>query len=201
MPPNPLVDPAMKTRFDNAYVLNVVADDHPGIVAAVGDAVIALEGNIDACSQTVLEGYFTLIMIVSFPRPVEPEALSESVRGHGAALQVIARRFDELSGSPDAYQGRFVVTAFGSDKPGIIHRFTQYLAGKDINIVDLYGDRSGEEFMLISEVEIPARWDISLLQADLEEIGREEGFTVRLQHEDIFVATNQLRLRRREGNA
>jgi predicted amino acid-binding ACT domain protein len=32
------------------------------------------------------------------------------------------------------------------------------------------------------------------MQTDLEQMGRELGFTVKLQHENIFVATNQLRL-------
>jgi glycine cleavage system transcriptional repressor len=189
----------MKTRFEHAYVLNVVADDHPGIVSAVGGGIIDLNGNIDACSQTVLEGFFTLIMIVSFPQPMEPGHLSEEIAKRGRGLQVIARPFvPGLTASPDC-QGRFVITAFGSDRPGIIHRFTQYLAGKDINIVDLYGDRSGDQFVMISEVEIPCRWEISVLQADLEEIGREAGFTVRMQHQDIFVATNQLRLKAPAG--
>ncbi len=190
-----------KTRFDSAYVLNVVADDHPGIVAAVGGAVIAAGGNIDACSQTVLGGYFTLIMIVSFPEAVEPDTLADDVRSRGRKLQVIVRPYVEPSPAVAGSQGRFVVTAFGADRPGIIHRFTQYLAGKDINILDLYGDRSGKEFVLISEVDIPSRWSIPMLQADLEQIGREEGFTVRLQHEGIFVATNQLRLAAREVRA
>jgi predicted amino acid-binding ACT domain protein len=74
----------MKTRFEHAYVLNVVSDDHPGIVAAVGGAIIDRSGNIDACSQTVLEGFFTLIMIVSFPQPMEPQHLDEEI----AALAV-----------------------------------------------------------------------------------------------------------------
>ena len=191
----------MKTRFDNAYVLNVVADDHPGIVAAVGSAVAALDGNIDSCSQTVLRGYFTLIMIVSFPRAMDGDALAAEVSKRGAGLQVLARPYEPPPRAETGGQGRFVITAFGADKPGVIHRFTQYLAGKDINIVDLYGDRSGEGFVLISEVEIPARWEIGMLQADLEQIGREEGFTVRLQHEDIFVATNQLRLTRTDYHA
>ncbi len=64
----------------------------------------------------------------------------------------------------------------------------------DINIVDLYGDRKGEEFVLIGQVQVPKRWDIRMLQADLEQMGEELGFTVKLQHENIFVATNQLRL-------
>ena len=49
-----------------------------------------------------------------------------------------------------------MITAFGKDQPGIVRRFSQYLAGKDINITDLYGDRRGEEFVLIGQVEVPA---------------------------------------------
>jgi len=89
---------------------------------------------------------------------------------------------------------QFVITAFGEDRPGIVRRFSQYLAGKDINIVDLYGDRKGEEFVLIGQVQIPDRYDIRMLQADLAQLGKELGFTVKLQHENVFVATNKLRL-------
>jgi glycine cleavage system transcriptional repressor len=177
-----------------------MADDRPGIIAAVSGVIVSLQGNIDACSQTVLGGYFTQILVVSFPDPVEPDALAGKVRASQPGkdgLQVVALPF-----SAPPRRGAmtpadtFVITAFGKDKPGIIHRFSQYLAGKDINIVDLYWDRKGEDFVLISQVEIPARWDLHMLQADLEEIGREQGFHVRLQHENIFVATNQLRLNR-----
>ena len=75
-----------------------------------------------------------------------------------------------------------------------MRRFSQYLAGKDINIVDLYGDRKGDDFVLIGQLQIPKQWDIRMLQTDLELMGEELGFTVRLQHENVFVATNQLRL-------
>lgn len=188
----------MMTRFQNAYVLNVMSDDHPGIVAAVSSAVESLGGNIDSCSQTVLGGYFTLIMIVSLPDAIDPEQLADRVRraeSSGSAYQVLARpaQFASAADSPGAAD-RFVITAFGSDQPGIVRRFSQYLAGKDINIVDLYGDRNGEDFVLIGQLEVPACWDIRMLQADLEQMGQELGFTVKLQHENVFVATNELRL-------
>ena len=64
------------TRPNHAYVLSVMSDDHPGIVSAVTDAIAAMDGNITACSQTVVSGYFTLIMIASFPAPIAPEALA-----------------------------------------------------------------------------------------------------------------------------
>lgn len=186
------------TRFPHAYVINVMSDDHPGIIAAVSGVVSALGGNIDACSQTVLSGYFTLIMVVSFPQTVSADDLAKRIRSsqNDASLQVMAREFkpdDSAGGSgrPDV----FVVTAFGTDKPGIIHRFSEFLAGKDINIDDLYWVRTDGDFTLVCQVEIPHAVDIGLLQADLEHIGREVGFNVRLQHENIFVATNQLRMK------
>ena len=188
----------MTTRFPHAYVVDVLSDDHPGIVASVGQAVETLGGNIDACSETVLGGFFSLIMIVSLPAPVDPQALAKAVRAADRSkdgYQVLARRFLPPK-SPPAAKGpeRFVITAFGKDSPGILLKFSGYLAGKDINIVDLYGNRQGEDFVLISQVDIPSRWDIAMLQADLEELAKAEDFTVRLQHENIFVATNQLRL-------
>ena len=82
------------TRFPHGFVLTVMSNDHPGIVAAVSDAVESLGGNIDSCSQTVLGGYFTLIMIVSVPEPIDPEQLAQRVRGaesSGEGYQVLVR--------------------------------------------------------------------------------------------------------------
>lgn len=190
----------MVPQHEHVYILNVMSDDHPGIVAAVSGAIEALSGNIDACSQTVLGGYFTLIMIVSLPQPIAPETLAERVRAGGTnpdSYQVTARQ--AVPASQPAVRSacdRFVITAFGKDQPGIVRSFSQYLAGKDINITDLYGDRTGGDFVLIGQLEIPSQWDIRMLQADLEQMGLELGFTVKLQHENVFVATNQLRLTR-----
>lgn len=188
----------MVFRFPHSFVINVVADDRPGIVAAVSNAIEQLGGNIDACSQTVLAGYFTLIMIASFPEPLAPAVIAERIREadtSGRGYDVVVRPTlapEQFVPRPEC--DRFVITAFGKDQPGIVRRFSQYLAGKDINIVDLYGDHSGDEFVLIGQLEIPKFWDIRMLQADLEQMGQELGFTVKLQHENIFVATNQLRL-------
>lgn len=189
----------MMTRFPHGYVLTVMSDDHPGIVAAVSDAVEALGGNIDSCSQTVLGGYFTLIMIVSVPEAVDAEQLAQRIRGASKGEDgylVLARPALSDKSSMREPAERFVISAFGEDQPGIVRRFSQYLAGKDINIVDLYGDRNDTQFVLIGQVEVPARWDVGMMQADLEQMGQELGFTVKLQHENVFVATNQLRLGR-----
>ncbi|MBT3377806.1 MAG: hypothetical protein HN742_40405 [Lentisphaerae bacterium] len=189
-------------QSSHAYVLNVMSDDHPGIVSAVTNAICSLGGNITACSQTVVGGYFTLIIVATFPEAVETEALKASVEGPDqdvTGFQVSVRRCEAPGSQAAEPLEQFVVTAFGKDKPGIIRRFAQYLADKDINITDLFGDRSGDDFVLIAQVQVPPHWSITMIQADLEEMGNEEGFTVRFQHENVFVATNQLRLAHSHG--
>lgn len=190
----------MKTRFGNAYVLNVMAEDRPGIVAAVSRAVYDAGGNIDSCSQTVLCGYFTLIMIVSFSRPLAEKPFLDALTrpsGRESGFQVQMRPFIPDQPPPAGEDcDHFVVTCFGPDSPGVIHRFSALLAEKGVNIVDLYGQLSGGQFVLVSQVQIPRQWDLAMLQADLEHLGREQKYTVRLQHENLFIATNQLRLTR-----
>ena len=174
-----------------------MAEDRPGIVAAVSKVIAGLHGNIDACSQTVLHGYFTLIMVVSFGEKLDPEKLREEVAAaptKAGNFRVMAMPFQLPAQTVRDGFDSFVITAFGPDREGIVQRFSRVLADKGINIVDFFGDRRGDQFVLIGQLEVPKRWDITMLQTDLEQIGRESGYAVRLQHENVFVATNQLRL-------
>ncbi|MDR2755852.1 MAG: hypothetical protein LBC20_09115 [Planctomycetaceae bacterium] len=185
------------------YVLSVMSCDHPGIIAGVSSAVYRLGGNINSCSQTVLGGYFTFITIIDLPKQYTSEELAKEIQfseGLGVDYRVIVQPYElksshsEKSITSKPQDEMFVITAFGKDQPGIVKEFSRYLADHDINITDLYGDRNGDEFVLIGQLTIPVNTNIGNLLDDLEETGKEFGFTVKLQHNNIFVATNQLRL-------
>ncbi len=186
----------MSKRFPNAYVINVMADDHPGIVSSVSSVIESLSGNIDGCSQTVLGGYFTLIMLVGLPEAIEPDVLSEMIHQVNPDFQVSVRQMKDKNVPPSTQDSdSFVITVFGKDKPSIVRKFSAYLADREINIVDLYGAHRGEdEFVLIGQVEVPTHWNLDTLQSELAYMGKELGFTVKLQQQNIFLATNQLRL-------
>jgi Glycine cleavage system regulatory protein len=180
------------------YVLNVVSSDHPGIIAGVSTALYEIEGNIDSCSQTVLDGYFTLILVATLPKQWEPDKLSEHIKSHpllGQDYKIVAVPVSEpVVAKKQSESDVFVVTAFGKDGPGIVHDFCRYLADKEVNILDLYGRRENDEFLLIAQVQIPPQLSIAVLQDDLEAIAQEHDYTVKLQHNNIFVATNDIRL-------
>ena len=181
------------------YVLNVVSSDHPGIIASVSTALYDIGANIDSCSQTVLDGYFTLILIVTLPQSWDADELAWHVRSHHllgdayktTALVVPQGTAEEVNQDETDV---FVITAFGKDDKGIVHDFCCYLADREINILDFYGRRQHEEFLLVAHVQIPAKHSIAVLQDDLEAIALQRHFTVRLQHNNIFVATNEIRL-------
>ena len=188
----------MHTHYPNAYVLNVVAKDRPGIVAAISKAVVDYKGTIDTCSQTVVAEYFTLIMVVSFPQPVPEEKFTRAIADptdRKAAVHVHMRPYEAGAMTGASAEGEnFVITAFGADQAGVVLRFSRYLWEKGININDLYGTVADGQFILVGQVRVPHQWDIRMLQVDLEQLAGEIGHTVRLQHENVFFATNQLRL-------
>ena len=179
------------------YVLDVVSHDHPGIVAALSEGIGRLGGNIESCSQTVLSGYFSLITTVTFEKDWDPDELVADIMTEDGlqGCQIFGSRMTKTEIYRPDDSNIFVLTAFGKDREEIVLSFSRYLADKGVNIIDLYAERPSEsEFVLIGQIEVRHQEDIRNLLYDLEEIGNDFGFTVKLQHKNIFVATNQLRL-------
>ncbi|MFA4029159.1 MAG: hypothetical protein GDYSWBUE_001875 [Candidatus Fervidibacterota bacterium] len=180
------------------YIISVMARDRPGIIAGIGKAIYELGGNIEELSQTVVRGYFTVIVCVTFPEPQPP--LEEVVRaiestGIPGELHVTAalrHPSEPLSATPENYD-RFILTVYGNDQPGIIYRMASYLASRGINITDLYGRTSDGGFMMVLELSVPPELDPRELKHDLEELGRSIGLSAHFQHENLFKVTHDLR--------
>jgi glycine cleavage system transcriptional repressor len=178
-----------------AFALSVMARDRVGIVAGLTEAVLQFDGNIDALSQTVLEGYFTLIGMVSFAEDVDAAALLEAVKAEGSVgeLEVTVKERVEGAGhAPPAHNDTFVLTVSGPDQSGIIHRMTEFLADRQINIDDLYAFLDGDEFRLMAELEVPPDRALDRLLVDMESLWREQNIRVSLHHKAIFMATTDV---------
>ena len=188
-------------------VISVMSRDRVGIIAAVTKAVFEFNGNIDAISQTVMRGYFTIILTVELPDGLTLGEIRRKVADQAAEgeLAVSIQERDVNAGdSPVVAEGeQFALTIIGKDRPGIISRISSYLASRGINIVDLYAYAQDDEFVLIGQVMVPGEQDIQQIQIDLEEQWKDSAMNVNLQHENIFVATNEIEFRhsRKPGRA
>ena len=93
------------------YIISVTAADRVGIVYSVTGALLDLGGNILELSQTVMRGYFTIILEVEFPVPHSARQLADTIldrgkrfrppgAGHGGqGPDTAGRRFRRANGS------------------------------------------------------------------------------------------------------
>jgi len=188
------------------YAIAVMSADRVGIINNVTDSILQIGGNIDKLSQTVMDGFFTILITAVFPAGPDAESIGEAITegGRHLGLEVAVRpyvkaRHRESAETPNVY----VLTVIGADRKGIIHEISGCLAGHDINIVDLYCFlRRPGEFVLIGEIDVPSDQDLAQIQIDLEAIGEEggpsHGLSVRIQHENLFLATSNLYLSRQQ---
>ena len=88
---------------------------------------------------------------------------------------------------------RAVVTVTGKDKKGIIAKVSAFLAEKGVNIEDISQTIMQEYFAMIMLVDIGGiTMELSALANECEELGREIGMSIRLQHEAIFDAMHNI---------
>lgn len=189
-----------KRKKQQKYVIAVLCQDRPGIVANLTGTILKLGGIVDMMSQTVVEGYFTILITAELPAQFTPEFLQKELERAGRALQISAtvQVTRELPASARMHEPNiYFLTLVARENKQVVHEVSSYLAAQGINIVDLYCfPRGAGELLVISEVDIPTTCDISQIQIDLEALGARTDLSVRLQHENLFLATNNLYLSR-----
>jgi glycine cleavage system transcriptional repressor len=179
------------------YIISVMAGNQVGIVAAVSKAIDELGGNLVELSQTVMRGFFTILLAAEFPADRQPEEIARHVRQvgdrFGLQISILKDTGEDQAGLSRAETERFLLTVTGRDRPGIVRQIAARLAEKQIDIVDLYAASPDDHFQMILELDVPAGVDTRALAQQLEQEGRAIGLSAHLVHENIFVATNEPR--------
>jgi glycine cleavage system transcriptional repressor len=151
--------------------------------------------NIDGISQTVVEGYFTVILTAAFRAAVPPDdirgAILRNFAGNEASVVVIPHDARRAARRP-VRGDRYVVTITGRDQPGILKAVTAFLAEKGINIEDWHVDFGRAGVTQIGEITVPTLLDIKQLQDDFRQALAPLNLTSCIQHENIFRATNEV---------
>ncbi len=176
------------------YIISVTAADRVGIVYSVTGALLELGGNILELSQTVMRGYFTIILEVEFPGPHSTRQLVEAILDRGKRFdpQVLVTEVRDPALKPAVAAGeRFILTVLGDDAPGIIHDIAGCLAAHGVNIVDLHARLDGARFSMVMEAMIPQDLTPETIRSELERFGRDHKLEAYVQHENIFLATTE----------
>ncbi len=169
------------------YMLTLVGEDRPGIVARVTAALFEGGCNLGEAAMARLGGNFTIMLMVQFEG--KTRELSE-------LLEPVVESLD-LHMHIDAIQGHLhkhlvpdvCIRVFGADRAGIVAQVTGALAEAGMNILDLESDVGGtqEQPVYVMTIEGQACEGVDALRSALEVVAQEEGIDVEISPIDTVI--------------
>jgi glycine cleavage system transcriptional repressor len=183
---------------DTQYAISVLCKDRIGLVADITGAIAALGGNIADLRQSVLRGYFTMILLARFPAGADPESVRQRIVAAGrngpTELAVTVRAADDaLPAEPQSADDHtYLLTARGPDRVGFVASVSAFCADHALNILDLSTAVAGGQYVMMLLVDVRNVADLDRLRQRLRAFGQAAGLEAMLQHEAIFRATNEV---------
>lgn len=181
------------------FSVSFLGRDCPGVVAAVSRLFGEANCNIEAMSQTMLQGEFAAIFIVAAPDDLPVDKLRAFlVMGLEAAkvdLSVLVRPAIGAQWGDGLECEPFVVTVDGPDGPGLIGAMSRIFGRHGVNIENLSAaleeERNGRA-MFVFEVMVPESVDLGRLRRELANEAQKMNLRASIQHRDIFEAVNRV---------
>jgi glycine cleavage system transcriptional repressor len=195
---------AMMSETETQFVISIMSRDRVGIVYEISKAISEMGGNIADIRQSVMCGYFTMILLATFPPGVTQRDIERklaAVDAHSetaidAAVKAVDR--EALASCSPVMENAYVLTATGMDKVGFVATVTSFCVKHELNILDLSTTVSNGAYVMILIVDLNHCASIGDVRQDLQAFSAETGLHVVLQHYDIFRAVNEINLTIRE---
>jgi glycine cleavage system regulatory protein len=156
-----------------SLVVTVIGKDRPGLVESVSAVVEANGGSWVESRMSRLAGEFAGILRVSVPGD-QADTLTkglESLESDG--LRVVVERGVEEA---EAEGYLIVLELIGSDRPGIVHKISEALADRNVNVDELNTECDGAPwsgdtlFKATARLRAPNDLDLDQLREGLEAI-------------------------------
>ncbi len=181
------------------FIISVMAKDRPGIVADVTNVISEMNGNLADLSQTTLCGYFTMILVASFPDGISQQKIRDALAGKGNPSNPDCRfeigikeartlkREERASG-----ESTYILTAEGEDQVGLVAKVSSFCKKFGINILDLSTKLHEDRYTMILLLDMSSVKSMKEIRKALEKFSDNTGLLIELQHRDIFVSTNEI---------
>lgn len=167
------------------YAVTVLGHDRPGIIAEATAGLAGLGLNIEDSTMTLLRGHFAMMLLCSTegaPAEVDPRQIEAALASltAGGDLDVAVRPVTDEP-TPTAGGSAWVLTVHGGDRPGIVSAVVGEVAKAGGNITDLTTRLSGDLYLLVAELDLPAGVDAAGVEAAIKAAAQQVGVTATLR--------------------
>lgn len=176
------------------HVISVLIADRAGILRDITTALSSMGANIDGIRQTVVSGYFTVMMTATFRAPCPPEDVRRQML-HAFTeneAQITVVPYDAGKGIPPIRGERYIMTLTGEDHAGIISAVTTFIAERGINIENWDVVFEGTRVTHVGELTVPHQLDIKQMQVEFRHLAEKLTLNAGIQHENIFRAISEI---------
>lgn len=178
--------------MQSKYLLTVVGEDRPGIVARLTAVLVKHESNLEESRMAILGGEFAAIILIS--ASADADKLN-SLNKDLAALQkegITVTCKATKSNISDRFSGHtwYHITLEGADHEGIVYKVAQLLRDRSINIQSLeteveHAPETGTPlFKMQATIAVPSAIRKPDLEKELNRIGEEELVTIQIEEAD-----------------
>jgi glycine cleavage system transcriptional repressor len=168
------------------FVLTALGRDRPGIVAGATRVLLEAGCNIEDSSMTILRTEFAMILIIAVPAELVAAALEQSLSEAVSGIAFFVKELSPEEVHPVQTAGQsYIVSVYGADRPGIVHRVARTLAERGVNITDLNTRVIGPEgkpvYVMVLEADVPSDVRADELEAELKQAASELGVELSLR--------------------
>ncbi|MBT8042346.1 MAG: hypothetical protein HKP10_06845 [Kiritimatiellales bacterium] len=172
-------------------VISVMDRDRPGIVAEVTEGISSLDGNLADLRESVLCGYFTMILVASFAPDVSVEQVEQTLADVTSSRVSVALADGPLTEAEES-EHAYVLSAVGRDRVGLVAQVSRFCCDRGVNIVDLASHVEDDQYTMMLQIDLSGLPALETFEAELKGFGQDSGLNLVLQHVDIFRATNEI---------
>ena len=167
------------------FAVTVLGHDRPGIIAETTNALAGLGLNIEDSTMTLLRGHFAMMLLCSdegASSRVPPSEIEHALSPltAGGDLEVSVRPVTDEP-TPATGGSSWVLTVHGGDRPGIVSAVVHEVADAGGNITDLTTRLSGDLYLLVAELELPAGADGAAVGSAIKAAAQDVGVTATLR--------------------
>jgi len=165
--------------------LTAIGKDKPGLVSAIAKVLYEYKCNIEDSTMTILHGQFAMILILKLPANVTPKVLYAKLQKSAKSLDM-SFSYSLLSSyaSKQDFPNPYIISVYGSDRPGIVYNISAYLAQHKINITDVQttvSKSAGKKtYIMLIEADFPKKLSTETVSKELAVLARSLNVAVSL---------------------
>lgn len=170
------------------FVVNVLGEDKPGLVADITEKLADVNINIVDVEQSVIRGLFSMFMLIDLENSaVDYQGVEELLEecSNRLGVDMTITPFSEYKKGIDSREQDIqTLTILGADKPGIVAGMSRTLSNQGINIECIKMVARGELLVMEMSVDL-GEADIKKIRDDLRKTGEGMGMDIIVQPESV----------------